>query len=216
MLGSIKIVLLNVFKIFVIKLIVDPNGYDITSFEIVLEDINEKEITEMISELGFNIYIKQTQNKVSIIGFSLNDSLELKTTLANINNLNATIVSVLLSDKEANEIPCQITNDQTLGYDDVSEVEKGLLGKIRKYPNPFVDKTFIEFYSDKNYSNATILLFDVTGRKMLEERMTSVVKGENTYVFNRKNSLPSGTYFYRVKLGTGGTDKFLKGKMIIN
>lgn len=78
----------------------------------------------------------------------------------------------------------------------VEEFTKNRYAVQQNYPNPFTDVTTLplnlEFDSDVN-----VVVFDLTGRKVLSAYNGSMNAGENNITLNRGN-LSSGNYIYRV------------------
>ena len=79
---------------------------------------------------------------------------------------------------------------------------------VGNYPNPVRSSTTITFTSFSN-AQVTINLMDASGRFIMKIAEGNYPTGMHQVRFDRSN-LPSGTYFYQVKLnGVGVTKKML-------
>jgi len=189
-------------------LLLDTNGKEVASFEIRIKDIAKEALVELISPLGFTVTLAENNNQVSILAYSFNTILNGKIELAKISNLNPTVLSVILSDKNAIEISSEIIKT-TLGTHDLEIKEPS---KIYNFPNPFKEETTIEFFSNSEGSKASLSIYDMNGRNVEKMELGRLVKGQNHIKFKRE-SLSSGIYFYILQLEDN--KDFLKGKMII-
>jgi len=83
----------------------------------------------------------------------------------------------------------------------------------QNYPNPFSDRTSIEFGLPKR-SDVTLEIFDVAGRRVFRRWLAEAPSGWNRLEFSgrgRTGALPAGVYFYRVTSDAG----HLTRKMVI-
>ena len=192
------------------ELILDTNNHEVTSFEIMFEDAKKADVEEFLSALGFSVFLKENNGQLSMVAFSLDSVLKGTVVLAKVKDAHTRILSVLLSDQEANEIPCEIS-DYMLGVVDVPAV---VVPRVINYPNPFKEATTIAFFSSKNHASAILQIFDYTGKKLTHENIKSVNKGVNTYQF-RPQYLSSGIYFYTISFGSEYLESSPVGKMII-
>jgi hypothetical protein len=69
----------------------------------------------------------------------------------------------------------------------------------QNYPNPFNPTTTIRYMLTKS-SNISLIVYDVTGRKIVALEEGQKVAGEHLLRFNA-TGLPSGIYFYQLKVG---------------
>ncbi|MBV6405686.1 MAG: T9SS type A sorting domain-containing protein [Flavobacteriales bacterium] len=83
------------------------------------------------------------------------------------------------------------------------------LGGVRNVPNPFMDRTTIEFQLNRPGA-VTIRLFDLLGAEVRNMRMSGKA-GLNRYVLNAQG-LQDGLYLY--KLESGGTS--FTGRMVLS
>jgi len=74
-------------------------------------------------------------------------------------------------------------------------LEKNALG-FTNYPNPFSTQTTIHFQLKKNGS-VSLILYDLTGKKVLEITRKTFATGEHQIVFSR-TQLNNGIYFLRL------------------
>lgn len=81
---------------------------------------------------------------------------------------------------------------------DATGVEEFFNGmKLSAYPNPAADKAVISYTLEKNSSNVSLVVFDQTGRKVLENKYDEQAAG--TYTVNVETiNLSSGMYFYQL------------------
>lgn len=77
----------------------------------------------------------------------------------------------------------------------VNEYFNGM--KLTNYPNPAVNNTTIEYSLEKNSSNVTLVVFDKSGRKVLDSNYGSQTQGTYKVDFSTA-SLASGTYYYQL------------------
>ena len=91
--------------------------------------------------------------------------------------------------------------DLNVGVEECSLIESGI---VKIYPNPFTDKTTIEF-SNPNQSNYKLSVFSITGNKVLE--IENITKNK---VEIKKGNLLNGIYIVELK-----GEKVFKNKMVI-
>lgn len=78
-------------------------------------------------------------------------------------------------------------------------------GKIDIYPNPCIYELVVKLYSQTEVSN--LVLYDITGKCVAEITPQSCKDGAQ---FTLSKALPSGIYFYSLKIG----EKVRKGKIV--
>ena len=88
--------------------------------------------------------------------------------------------------------------DNTTSVKDVA-LQKNVSVFIQNYPNPFNSTTMIRWQSPISGQTA-LVLFNVLGRKVKTLVNEFKQQGEYTLHFN-SGELPSGTYFYQLKVG---------------
>ena len=69
----------------------------------------------------------------------------------------------------------------------------------QNYPNPFNASTHIGFFV-KERNNVTLYVYDSLGRRVSTLVKREMLPGEYSFLFEG-NGLPSGTYFYQLKVG---------------
>lgn len=92
----------------------------------------------------------------------------------------------------------------------INEFVNGM--KMNAYPNPANEKTVIEYTLEKNSSTVSLLIFDQSGRKVMENKYNDQTAG--TYKVNIESvHLAAGVYFYQLR-SNGGivTSKFTVAK----
>jgi hypothetical protein len=67
------------------------------------------------------------------------------------------------------------------------------MDSLKISPNPFTDKTVIEFSSNQNMDNVKLGIFDVLGHEVL-----TIIFGSDNKVILSRDNLSNGIYFYRV------------------
>lgn len=78
----------------------------------------------------------------------------------------------------------------------VNEFFNGM--KLTTYPNPAVDKTTIEYSLEKDSKNVALIVYDQTGRKVLENKYDAQSAGN--YKVNLETvKLSSGMYYYQLR-----------------
>jgi hypothetical protein len=70
---------------------------------------------------------------------------------------------------------------------------------LMNYPNPFSDKTTIQFQT-ASFENVSLVVFDQTGRKIATLVHETLPSGTHQFDFDG-SSLPGGVYFYQLKVG---------------
>lgn len=84
-----------------------------------------------------------------------------------------------------------------------SNVEISLSNTL-SYPNPFNEKTIIDF-SVSESANAVFFVFDILGRKQ-STLLNEIISGNKTLIWDGSNSnghrLPTGIYFVSIKSET--------------
>jgi hypothetical protein len=78
------------------------------------------------------------------------------------------------------------------------------------YPNPMIDEAVITINSNVNYSNASLVMSDLAGRKVLTENI-AIKQGLNQVNIN-KNRLTQGVYFYEI---LNNSQSLSKGKLMV-
>ena len=86
--------------------------------------------------------------------------------------------------------------------------DKVKLTSISVYPNPFNNKTNINFYSSKDGA-ITFVVQDLLGNVIKTDNVL-LTKGKNTITFYR-NKLSAGIYIYTLK----NKDKFISKRFVI-
>jgi hypothetical protein len=82
----------------------------------------------------------------------------------------------------------------------ISEFVNGM--KMNAYPNPANEKTVIEYTLEKNSSTVSLLVFDQSGRKVMENKYNDQTAG--TYKVNIESiHLAAGVYFYQLRSNSG-------------
>jgi hypothetical protein len=78
------------------------------------------------------------------------------------------------------------------------------------YPNPVAGKISFQFYANDIYSNAIIIISDVSGKIISNTNIQDINLGENNIVIDNLN-LANGSYYFQIILNT----QILKGKFLI-
>ncbi len=99
-----------------------------------------------------------------------------------------------------------VLNDAT----GVNEYFNGM--KLTTYPNPAVEKATIEYTLEKNANNVSVLVFDKSGRRILEKNFNTQNAG--TYKVDVETAnLAAGTYLYQLNAnGRNFTKQFVVTK----
>ncbi|MEW5798085.1 MAG: T9SS type A sorting domain-containing protein [Bacteroidota bacterium] len=95
-------------------------------------------------------------------------------------------------------------NSFITGVEDNVGAVPGTFELFGNYPNPFNPATKIEF-TVPTQSNVRLVVYDLLGRVVAKEVMSSVAQGRHTFTFNA-NRLSSGVYFYQVQLLDAATN----------
>jgi len=90
----------------------------------------------------------------------------------------------------------------------VNSAKKDEIQVFQNQPNPFNNKTEINYYSPKT-ANISFKVYDIIGNTVLN-RLLKATQGKNTISFNR-NNLSSGIYIYEFK----SESKTIRKRMII-
>ncbi len=106
---------------------------------------------------------------------------------------------------------CQSAPSNSIHYNQtgITENSKNSLN-IRVYPNPFTDKTTIEYTLTEN-EDVELTVIDITGQELIKSLNQKQNKGNQSVVIDA-SKLSSGIYFYNLKAG----NTLQKGKLIIN
>lgn len=97
--------------------------------------------------------------------------------------------------------------DEILGINDISE--NGV--KIKQnMPNPFANTSIINYELDHNAA-VTLAVYDVTGKKMIEQNEGNQNIGQHTITVNAGN-LSAGVYYYSLTVGKNKTSAM---KMVV-
>lgn len=97
----------------------------------------------------------------------------------------------------------------TVGIGDIELAEGQLM--FRVFPNPSSHTVSIDFSSSVEYldRNLQLVLLDLTGKVIIQERFTSDATG--LYTFD-VSDLPSGMYIYRL---VNGVENVYSGKLVV-
>lgn len=99
-----------------------------------------------------------------------------------------------------------VIHDNTTAVEDVADLR---MGRVQNVPNPFADRTTIEF-SLSRAANAKVKVYNLVGEK-LWNRSIAAKAGLNRVPFEM-NELENGIYIYRVEAGTAS----FTGRMVVN
>lgn len=189
-------------------LYIDNQAASTAAFDIRLKGGNKAETKELLSSLGYTVSVAERDGEISIAGFSMDKSLSGKQAIAKVSS-QTTIGSAMISNGEANALSYKIA--KTLGVDDI---EANDAVSISNYPNPFTDKTVIQYHLAENAGKATLKVFDIQGRTVHVQADLDAAAGNHEFTFQRKN-LASGIYFYTIEVQNGAKPGIFKGKMLI-
>ena len=187
-------------------LVLDAKGFDVSGLEIRLNNAKKDGIKELISSLGFTVSMSEKDNQLCFIAYSFDHVLKDKLVLAEIKQSAAAIFSVLLSDPQAKEIPCEI-GSIILGLTDTDENTF----MVNNHPNPFSTETTIEIQVPQLEKGAILSVYSIDGRKVEERSLGILNKGLNAFKF-QSQKLYAGTYIYMIRTAS---DHVFKGKMSI-
>ena len=191
-------------------LYIDNQSASASSFDIRLKDVSKSEIKELLSDIGFTASVGERNGEVSIVGFSMNNSLSGKQAIAKVSS-KTNIVSALLSNQQAQELSYTITQ-KNLGVDDNDPAAK--ITSLLNYPNPFTDTTVIKYYLPENASKAVLKVFDSQGRLVRTQSNLETSEGNHELSFKR-NEMASGVYIYTIETQLSSGLVTFKGKMLI-
>ena len=107
----------------------------------------------------------------------------------------------------------QVDFDGTFDYSSEILIRKNadLTNGIRLFPNPTTNVSTLEFWQDEGLT-ATIEVYDVQGREMLKEKLTSPGMGRthNVTIQHNGQNLAPGSYLVKISLGVEITIKILE------
>ena len=190
-------------------LYIDNQAATASTFDIRLKGVHKNEIQELLSTKGFNVSVGAYEGEISIIGFSMDQSLTGKQAIARV-SAATDIVSAMISDQQAQELSYKIAG-KTLGVDNP---DSGKTKAVLNFPNPFTDTTTIQYQLPENAEKVTLKVFDGTGRQVRTQSNLETSQGDHKLSFQR-NELGSGVYFYTIEVQTSSRPLLLKGKMLI-
>lgn len=95
------------------------------------------------------------------------------------------------------------------GPSSVIEIDPSTFEVLQNYPNPFSDRSDIQFVCGTSGS-AKIKIFNMVGKELITHTMKTKT-GTNRFTMDAK-SLPSGVYMYSVTMG----DKTITRRMVVN
>ena len=192
-------------------LFIESETNSAAAFDIRLKGISKAQVTELLSAIGYTASIAEQNGEVSIIGFSMDKTLSGKQAIATLTP-NATIVSAMISDHDANELSYKI-NDKTLGVDNFdSDLAK--TNTVVNFPNPFREQTTIQYWLADNADKVSLKVYDTKGQIVRVEENLETSKGKQELNFLQKE-LASGIYFYTIEVQNSNKTKRLTGKMLI-
>jgi len=194
-----------------VPLVLD-HDFSLTGMQFTLSyDQSKAEIQALHSDLldltpqQYSIFKKEGQVTVSWNGKSVKDlekGVELITlrfkTLAtgSVEDLNLDIDSAITK-SEAYTDKLEIS-DITLKSSNRNYLESFEL--YQNSPNPFSDKTIVEFYIEKPAINVTLTIIDVGG-KLIYTESGDFDAGKNKIVLHKENLNSSGLLYYRLQVG---------------
>ncbi|MFH6995045.1 leucine-rich repeat domain-containing protein [Flavobacterium sp. FlaQc-48] len=190
-------------------LYIDNQLASTAAFDIRLKDGNKAEIKELLSPIGYTVSVAERDGEISIAGFAMNQSLSGKQAIAKVSP-QTKIVSAMISNADAHELTYALSKG-SLGLDDI---ETNTAIALLNYPNPFTDKTVIQYHLSESAGKATLKIFDTAGRTVYTQSDLDTSAGNHEFTFQRKD-LASGIYFYTIEVQNGAKPAVFKGKMLI-
>ncbi len=124
-------------------------------------------------------------------------------------NLKAESDTLLINMKDGKVEKFAITQIQKIKFENITKVEDQILkpqnlSVTGNFPNPFTDKTEIEFET-KDFGSVEIVIFDNSGKQIQNLECLNCTAGKNTLIWNcldkNNNRVQNGTYFYEVRFG---------------
>ncbi|MBF7092650.1 leucine-rich repeat domain-containing protein, partial [Flavobacterium sp. ALJ2] len=180
------------------------------AFDIRLKGVNKEQVKELLSGKGYTVSVAEKGEEISIIGFSMSETLSGKLAIAKVSP-KTTIVSAMLSNDTATEVPYKIVN-ATLGIDDNTISDK--ISGITSYPNPFKEQTTIQYQLLENATQVVLKVYNMQGQIVRVQSNLETSEGIHQQSFVRQE-LASGVYFYTVEIQNSKDQKVYKGKMLI-
>jgi len=86
------------------------------------------------------------------------------------------------------------------------EIPESLSNRLTIYPSPFTDDVNFEYTLDKTFGSATIRVFDMKGRIMMEVKDCPASAGKNSVQW-RSTDMPAGTYVYQLSGNDAGSSE---------
>lgn len=189
-------------------LYIDNQSAMTAAFDIRLKGGSKTEVKELLSGIGYTVSIAEHEGEISIIGFSMNKLLSGKHAIASLSSKTA-IASAMISNADAQSLSYKIAG--TLG---VGDIDQDTAAVLANYPNPFTDKTVIQYHVAENADQAILKVFDAAGRTVYTESGLDASQGKHEFTFQRRN-LASGIYLYSIEVHNRVKPVFFKGKMLI-
>ena len=82
--------------------------------------------------------------------------------------------------------------------------------RVKAYPNPAKERTYIELYSSFDCAQAQIDIFDLSGRKLYSQKSFQLSGGFHQVAVSKDELNGNGVYFYRIKI----SNNLISGKLI--
>lgn len=82
--------------------------------------------------------------------------------------------------------------------------------RVKAYPNPAKERTYIDLYSSLNNAPAQIDIFDLSGRKLYSQKSFQLSGGFTQVSVSKDELNGNGVYFYRIKI----SNNLISGKLI--
>ncbi|KIC01528.1 hypothetical protein OA88_13555 [Flavobacterium sp. JRM] len=191
-------------------LYIDSQATATAAFDIRLKGISKEQVSDLLSAKGYTVSIAENKDETSVVGFSIDKTLSGKVAIAKVAP-KTTIVSAVISDDNANEVPYKIVNG-TLGIDDIDANS----GKdiVMNFPNPFREQTTIKYHLLENATKVTLKVYNMQGQIVRLQSDLETSEGKHEAVFLQKE-LAAGVYFYTLEVQASNSPKIFKGKMLI-
>lgn len=159
----------------------------VAAFDIFVSDCTIAEANQALQASGISCTLKQTENGVHIIGYSMSGSVlsEGTTAIATLSGINPSVVHAMLSDKNAEEIPVQINQN----YTGMSQVTADM--------DIIANAEGIMLIANENLSNVVWNLYSLSGNMVDKGELQNISAGR--YLLHSSEDLRGLTWIVRVK-----------------
>lgn len=170
-----------------------------TKSQIVYSGFLAQDVEKIAKELKYNFSgVDAPQNEGGLYGLRYTDFIaSIVKSIQELSKENDYLKSIISNlEADFNELKSDVAEIKSvLPINPTPPVDKPFLGQ--NVPNPFGNSTFVPVHIPQKYQNASLMLYDISGKKVIN---TIPIFKEQTSIEIHVNNLPNGIYGYALYL----------------